>query len=164
MVSFFKTALKIEFEESTLDDIRFNEEFISLNSNAQIMRFKKLAQKIELSESEELLFNMLISVKESITRLELKDKEFLITLQNKAHISGVHYENLEFLDTNLVQNQVYYARLKINNKEIAFFIKALDEKTASIIKIKSEDKALYDAFVAQTQRELIKEMKGKENE
>ncbi|WP_142682333.1 hypothetical protein [Campylobacter sp. MIT 99-7217] len=165
-MNFFKTALRIDFQEASLDDEQFMQEYFNLNLSKINDRWKKLSFKTDFTEGERLLFELILKLREDIKGLEQRilSENSLLELEQKANLCGVNFENLQLLETCLKQNQIYYGRFELNRSKIALFFEALDEKTAKIIKIKNEDKQEYDAFVVQMQREMIKTLKGNDNE
>ena len=58
------------------------------------------------------------------------------------------------------KDKQYYMRFEINNQKIALFIEAQSENLAKMIKIKPEDRIIYDAFVVEIQRDMIRSKKG----
>ncbi|HEC2346292.1 TPA: hypothetical protein R2A17_001633, partial [Campylobacter jejuni] len=131
---------------------------------SQILKWKKLALRIDFDEGEKIIFDLLLSLKEDILRLENsldKNKE-LIPLKQKGVIESLNFEYLNFLDTILEEDKEYYLRFDLNNQKIAIFIKAQSQTLAKIIKIKPEDKMAFDAFVVEIQRNMIRNKKGQE--
>ncbi|EAJ8131414.1 hypothetical protein BHT75_06960, partial [Campylobacter jejuni] len=128
------------------------------------LKWKKLALRIDFDEGEKIIFDLLLSLKEDILRLENsldKNKE-LIPLKQKGVIESLNFEYLNFLDTILEEDKEYYLRFDLNNQKIAIFIKAQSQTLAKIIKIKPEDKMAFDAFVVEIQRNMIRNKKGQE--
>lgn len=166
-MKFFETRLKIDFEALSLG--RENEllkEYTSLNSNAQITQLKNFATKVDFSDGEAFLFEILLGIKEDLFRLEslIKNQTSLLSLANEGIICALNYEFIEFSEAVLNPQERYYARIQITQKPLAFFCEATSENTAKFVKIKSEDKMLYDGFVVGVQRELINELKRSKND
>ncbi|EAK1221377.1 hypothetical protein BBA54_08665, partial [Campylobacter jejuni] len=139
-------------------------EYLKLGAISQILKWKKLALRIDFDEGEKIIFDLLLSLKEDILRLENsldKNKE-LIPLKQKGVIESLNFEYLNFLDTILEEDKEYYLRFDLNNQKIAIFIKAQSQTLAKIIKIKPEDKMAFDAFVVEIQRNMIRNKKGQE--
>ncbi|EAI0351555.1 hypothetical protein E0093_08820, partial [Campylobacter jejuni] len=139
-------------------------EYLKLGAISQILKWKKLALRIDFDEGEKIIFDLLLSLKEDILRLENsldKNKE-LIPLKQKGVVESLNFEYLNFLDTILEEDKEYYLRFDLNNQKIAIFIKAQSQTLAKIIKIKPEDKMAFDAFVVEIQRNMIRNKKGQE--
>ncbi|EAL4172152.1 hypothetical protein DMN66_08350, partial [Campylobacter jejuni] len=147
-----------------IENNRFLGEYLKLGAISQILKWKKLALRIDFDEGEKIIFDLLLSLKEDILRLENsldKNKE-LIPLKQKGVIESLNFEYLNFLDTILEEDKEYYLRFDLNNQKIAIFIKAQSQTLAKIIKIKPEDKMAFDAFVVEIQRNMIRNKKGQE--
>lgn len=164
-MKFFDTALKIEFQRYKEDDLAFLSEFNQMNNNA-LNTWKKLALKVSFSEEEELLFKLLLSLKEDVLRLEDKiyQRNSLLELEHKSQISGIAFDGLKLQDECLETEALYYARIEINHQLISFFFKALNSNQALITEIKREDKGFYDVFVVEMQRRMINATKGQGND
>ncbi|EOH7599602.1 hypothetical protein ACMCAT_001669, partial [Campylobacter jejuni] len=147
-----------------IENNRFLGEYLKLGAISQILKWKKLALRIDFDEGEKIIFDLLLSLKEDILRLENsldKNKE-LIPLKQKGVVESLNFEYLNFLDTILEEDKEYYLRFDLNNQKIAIFIKAQSQTLAKIIKIKPEDKMAFDAFVVEIQRNMIRNKKGQE--
>ncbi|MCW1535408.1 hypothetical protein OLR67_01900, partial [Campylobacter jejuni] len=90
---------------------RFLGEYLKLGAISQILKWKKLALRIDFDEGEKII-DLLLSLKEDILRLENsldKNKE-LIPLKQKGVIESLNFEYLNFLDTILEEDKEYYLR------------------------------------------------------
>lgn len=165
MVNFFKTSLKLHLQECENED-EFLGEYLELKNNADVFRFKKLASKLDFDDTQKFLFDLLLDIKNDIFKLknQLKSEQRLIKLSQIGYICGVNFDFLEFKEPVLSKDKLYYARLELNDQIIAFFMRAGDERVAEFVKIKNDDKLVFDHFVMQTQRELINDLKGKKDE
>ena len=165
-LTLFKSSISVNFDENSKQEDRFLQEYFALNLNSKLTRFKKMAAKIEFSEGEELIFNLLLSLKNDILRLEAKieQQNNLLELSYSSVICAIHYEYMRLADALLKENEIYYMRFSIEGQDIALFTKAVDDRTVKIVKFKNDDKILYDSFVAQMQREFLQDRKRKINE
>ncbi|RQD68464.1 hypothetical protein DZC71_02395 [Campylobacter hepaticus] len=161
-LTLFKTNCKADLESCEIENNRFLEEYLKLGSIAQIAKWKKLALNTDFDEGEKIIFDLLLSLKEDILRLEnsLNRDKTLLKLKQEGIIEALNFEYLNFSDNILEKDSNYYLRFDLNNQKIAIFIKAQNNKLAKIIKIKPEDKIAFDAFVVEIQRELIRNKKG----
>ncbi|AXP09105.1 hypothetical protein N4T57_00180 [Campylobacter hepaticus] len=161
-LTLFKTNCKADLESCEIENNRFLEEYLKLGSIAQIAKWKKLALNTDFDEGEKIIFDLLLSLKEDILRLEnsLNRDKTLLKLKQEGIIEALNFEYLNFSDNILEKDSNYYLRFDLNNQKIAVFIKAQNNKLAKIIKIKPEDKIAFDAFVVEIQRELIRNKKG----
>lgn len=159
-MKFFDTALSVEFERFDESNEAFLQDFHQ-GGNAALNKWKKLAAKVDFSEGEELLFHLLLSVKEDLSRLEdeVMQRNSALKLASKGIISAVGFEGVRFKEPCLEANALYYVRANIAHHTMSFFVKAENADEASITQIKKEDKALYDAFVVDIQRQLIHKRK-----
>lgn len=159
-MKFFDTALPLEFERFEEDNAAFLQDFHQ-GGNAALSKWKKLAAKVDFSEGEELLFHLLLSLKEDIMRIEdeLAQKSSALKLANKGIISALAFEGFKFKEQCLQKDAFYYARANIAHHRVSFFFKALSSDEASITQMKKEDKTLFDAFVVDIQRQLIHKRK-----
>lgn len=157
-MKFFDAALPLEFERFDESNPAFLQDF---HQGTSLNQWKKLAAKVDFSEGEQLLFHLLLSVKEDLSRIEeeLSQKNSAFKLKNKATLSALAFEGLKFKEPCLEKELVYYARTKINHQKISFFFKALSSDEASITQMKKEDKVLFDAFVVDIQRQIINKRK-----
>lgn len=165
-LNLFKAGIKLEFQACDINDNYFLQEYLSINANTRLTKWKKLALKMDFEESEKLIFDLLLSLKEDIIKLEshlIKNQE-LLNLKNKSIIDSLNFEYLLISDDLLEKDQEYYFRFEINNHKIALFTKATTSNLAKIVKIKPEDQMTYDAFVVEIQRSIIRASKGVENE
>ena len=162
-MKFFDTALKLEFEPYDDENLTLLQEFHQTN-NAALNRWKKLASKVNFSEGEELLFNLLLSLKDDIIKLEdkINQKNSFAPLKFKNIVCGIAFEGIKLQDECLQGDAVYYGRIELNHQVISFFFKALDTRQGVITQIKKEDSTLYDNFVVEMQRQIINTSKGKE--
>ncbi|ARE81075.1 hypothetical protein [Campylobacter helveticus] len=160
-INLFQTRLKIEFEEFDEGKSEILNEYANINVNSRLVKWKKLSYKVDFEESERVIFDLLLSLKEDIIRIEnhLFNQEELLTLKHKTHIKALNFEYLEFLENLLENGKDYYARFELNNQKIAFFFKSQSENLAKITKMKPEDLISYNAFVVETQRNAIREKK-----
>ncbi|HDZ4965253.1 TPA: hypothetical protein RTH42_001328 [Campylobacter jejuni] len=163
-LTLFKAGFEAHLECYEIENNHFLGEYLKLGAISQILKWKKLALRIDFDEGEKIIFDLLLSLKEDILRLENhldKNKE-LIPLKQKGIIESLNFEYLNFLDTILEKDKEYYLRFDLNNQKIAIFIKAQSQTLAKIIKIKPEDKIAFDAFVVEIQRNMIRNKKGQE--
>jgi len=161
-MTFFKTSLKIEFEVlNSSNEERFLEEYLALNKSAEVARFKKLAAKIDFSEAEEFLFQMLLNIKKDLSDLKLNQKEKLLKLENQGFANEINFEHIQMSAPCFKPLAKYYARVEIRTQILSFFIETKDAQIAEISKIKAEEKALWDNFVVQMQRDMIKDLRSK---
>ncbi|HEB9325189.1 TPA: hypothetical protein RZK34_001274 [Campylobacter jejuni] len=163
-LTLFKAGFETHLECCEIENNRFLGEYLKLGAISQILKWKKLALRIDFDEGEKIIFDLLLSLKEDILRLEKsldKNKE-LIPLKQKGVVESLNFEYLNFLDTILEEDKEYYLRFDLNNQKIAIFIKAQSQTLAKIIKIKPEDKIAFDAFVVEIQRNMIRNKKGQE--
>lgn len=163
-MKFFDTALKIEFELCEGENASFLNDFNQSAQNALLARFKKLAAKVDFSEGEALLYQMLLSIKEDLARLDdkISHKNSALVLQNESVLCGVGFEGIKFSENVLENEALYYGRVELHHQTMRFFFKALNQNEAMIERIKKEDKTAFDAFVVEIQRQNI--LKGKNNE
>lgn len=161
-LNLFRVGLSAEFEICDINDSYFLQEYLNINSSSKLGRWRKLASKVDFEENERLIFELLLSLKEDISRIEnyLSRQDRLLPLSQKGVISALNFEYLNFLESLLQKGREYYMRFDINNQKIALFVHAQDENLAKIIKIKAEDRVLYDAFVVEIQRDMIRNKKG----
>ncbi len=157
----FNAGFRVDFQSCTDNKEEFLQEYFKLSTNAKLAHFKKLASKAEFSDSEEVLFKLLLSIKNDILRLEsrLENEQNFLKLQHSSFVCAVHYEYIKIKDPLLKEEQEYYFRFRLEGEDMAFFVRAIDEKLARIEKFKNDDKILYDGFVANMQREFLKERK-----
>lgn len=163
-MTFFKTSLKIDFEAlNERNEERFLQEYLALTKGAELARFKKLAAKIDFSEAEEFLFHMLLSIKEDLSDLKFKidKKESLLKLENTGFINEFNFEHIKLGAPCLKPLASYYARLELGGQLVSLFCKAHSAQVAEITKIKAEEKVLWDNFVVQMQRDMIKDLRSK---
>lgn len=164
-LNLFKAGVKLEFEACDMNDNYFLQEYLSINENTRLTKWKKLALKTDFEESEKLIFDLLLSLKEDIIKIEshlFKNQE-LLSLKNKSVIDSLNFDYLLVSDDMLKKDQEYYFRFEINNRKIALFVKATTSNLAKIVKIKPEDQMAYNAFVVEIQRSIIRVSKGVEN-
>lgn len=162
-MKFFDTALKLEFELYEGENLVILQEFHQTN-NAALNKWKKLASKVNFSEGEELLFNLLLSLKDDMIKLEDKiyQKSSFVPLKFESVVCGIAFEGIKLQDECLQAENIYYGRIELNYQVISFFFKALDTRQGIITQIKKEDSTLYDNFVVEMQRQIINTSKGKE--
>lgn len=141
----------------------FLQEYLKLGAISQLSKWKKLALRVDFDEGEKIIFDLLLSLKEDILRLEdsLDKNKDLLVLKQKGVVESLNFEYLNFLDEILEEGKEYYIRFDLNNQKMAIFAKAQNKKLAQIIKIKPEDRIAFDAFVVQLQRDMIRNKKDK---
>ncbi|KAA6225228.1 MULTISPECIES: hypothetical protein [unclassified Campylobacter] len=160
-LNFFKAGLKVSYENCDINDNHFLQEYLNFGQTHQFSKWKQKAAKLNLEESEKFLFEFMLSIKEDIAKLErkLNKNEGLLPLSKEGVVDALNFEYLQFLDKNLEKDKQYYARFELNSNKICIFFEAKNESLAKIIKIKPEDIALYNAFVVDIQRDMIKNRK-----
>lgn len=161
-LNFFKAGLKVEFSESSLDNEYFLQEYLRLNTNAKINEWKSKASKVDFDDNTKIIFELLLDLKKDIARIEnyLFKNDELIPLNNEDLACGLNFDYFSFENENFIKDKTYYARFNVNDQKVAIFAKAINEKILKIIKIKAGDRSIYDAFVVDIQRDIIKTMKG----
>lgn len=162
-MKFFDAALKLEFELYDEGNLTFLQDYHQ-SKNVALNKWKKLAAKVNFSEGEELLFHLLLSLKDDVMKLEdvILQKNSSLVLKEKSTVNAVAFEGIRLEDKCLQEGALYYARTEINRQMINFFFKALSADEASITQMKKEDKTLYDTFVVDIQRQLINKRKDKQ--
>ncbi|TXE83241.1 hypothetical protein FPD46_03370 [Campylobacter peloridis] len=165
-ISFFKSSLELEFEECGLRYDEFLQEYLACNNYVNLSKWKKLASRIEFSEGEQLIFDLLLDLKQELFLIknDINKNNTFIPLQNKAILDGVHFTHIKFKDNCLKNDMEYYARFELNGHKISIFFKALSTQNARITQIKNEDENIYNNFVVDMQRAMIKFLKEKTNE
>ncbi|MCW1371784.1 hypothetical protein OLQ24_06915, partial [Campylobacter jejuni] len=111
-LTLFKAGFEAHLECCEIENNRFLGEYLKLGAISQILKWKKLALRIDFDEGEKIIFDLLLSLKEDILRLENsldKNKE-LIPLKQKGVVESLNFEYLNFLDTILEEDKEYYLR------------------------------------------------------
>lgn len=162
-ISLFKAGFEASLECCDIENNHFLQEYLKLGAISQLSKWKKLALRVDFDESEKIIFDLLLSLKEDILRLEdsLDKNKDLLTLKQKGVVESLNFEYLNFLDEILEEGKEYYIRFDLNNQKMAIFARAQNKKLAQIIKIKPEDRIAFDAFVVQLQRDMIRNKKDK---
>ncbi|ECV9671865.1 hypothetical protein F2N07_06660 [Campylobacter jejuni] len=162
-ISLFKAGFEASLECCDIENNHFLQEYLKLGAISQLSKWKKLALRVDFDESEKIIFDLLLSLKEDILRLEdsLDKNKDLLALKQKGVVESLNFEYLNFLDEILEEGKEYYIRFDLNNQKMAIFAKAQNKKLAQIIKIKPEDRIAFDAFVVQLQRDMIRNKKDK---
>lgn len=162
-ISLFKAGFEASLECCDIENNHFLQEYLKLGAISQLSKWKKLALRVDFDEGEKIIFDLLLSLKEDILRLEdsLDKNKDLLTLKQKGVVESLNFEYLNFLDEILEEGKEYYIRFDLNNQTMAIFARAQNKKLAQIIKIKPEDRIAFDAFVVQLQRDMIRNKKDK---
>ncbi|EAO7113808.1 hypothetical protein V6731_08335 [Campylobacter coli] len=162
-ISLFKAGFEASLECCDIENNHFLQEYLKLGAISQLSKWKKLALRVDFDEGEKIIFDLLLSLKEDILRLEdsLDKNKDLLVLKQKGVVESLNFEYLNFLDEILEEEKEYYIRFDLNNQKMAIFAKAQNKKLAQIIKIKPEDRIAFDAFVVQLQRDMIRNKKDK---
>ncbi|EAK2629446.1 hypothetical protein CC188_07230 [Campylobacter coli] len=162
-ISLFKAGFEASLECCDIENNHFLQEYLKLGTISQLSKWKKLALRVDFDEGEKIIFDLLLSLKEDILRLEdsLDKNKDLLALKQKGVVESLNFEYLNFLDEILEEEKEYYIRFDLNNQKMAIFAKAQNKKLAQIIKIKPEDRIAFDAFVVQLQRDMIRNKKDK---
>ncbi|HEB9328812.1 TPA: hypothetical protein RZK18_001614 [Campylobacter coli] len=162
-ISLFKAGFEASLECCDIENNHFLQEYLKLGAISQLSKWKKLALRVDFDEGEKIIFDLLLSLKEDILRLEdsLDKNKDLLALKQKGVVESLNFEYLNFLDEILEEGKEYYIRFDLNNQKMGIFAKAQNKKLAQIIKIKPEDRIAFDAFVVQLQRDMIRNKKDK---
>ncbi|EAI6256832.1 hypothetical protein CCW97_00395 [Campylobacter coli] len=162
-ISLFKAGFEASLECCDIENNHFLQEYLKLDAISQLSKWKKLALRVDFDEGEKIIFDLLLSLKEDILRLEdsLDKNKDLLVLKQKGVVESLNFEYLNFLDEILEEGKEYYIRFDLNNQKMAIFAKAQNKKLAQIIKIKPENRIAFDAFVVQLQRDMIRNKKDK---
>ncbi|HEB9289657.1 TPA: hypothetical protein RZK14_001571 [Campylobacter coli] len=162
-ISLFKAGFEASLECCDIENNHFLQEYLKLGAISQLSKWKKLALRVDFDEGEKIIFDLLLSLKEDILRLEdsLDKNKDLLALKQKGVVESLNFEYLNFLDEILEEGKEYYIRFDLNNQKMAIFAKAQNKKLAQIIKIKPEYRIAFDAFVVQLQRDMIRNKKDK---
>ncbi|HEF9953714.1 TPA: hypothetical protein SB274_001646, partial [Campylobacter coli] len=147
-ISLFKAGFEASLECCDIENNHFLQEYLKLGAISQLSKWKKLALRVDFDEGEKIIFDLLLSLKEDILRLEdsLDKNKDLLVLKQKGVVESLNFEYLNFLDEILEEGKEYYIRFDLNNQKMAIFAKAQNKKLAQIIKIKPEDRIAFDAF------------------
>ena len=159
----FAAGLEADLECCELENNPFSQEYLKLSALSALSKWKKLAARVEFEEGERIIFDLLLSLKEDILRLEnaLSADRELLPLKQRAVIRALNFEHFDFAEGVLERDKIYYLRAGLNHQILALFIRAESENLARIVKIKPEDRAVFDAFVVAVQRENIINSRGK---
>lgn len=162
-ISLFKAGFEASLECCDIENNHFLQEYLKLGAISQLSKWKKLALRVDFDEGEKIIFDLLLSLKEDILRLEdsLDKNKDLLALKQKGVVESLNFEYLNFLDEILEEGKEYYIRFDLNNQKMAIFARAQNKNLAQIIKIKPEDRIAFDAFVVQLQRDMIRNKKDK---
>ncbi|TKX31857.1 hypothetical protein [Campylobacter aviculae] len=162
----FKAGFEAQLEYCKIEDNHFLQEYLKLGAISQLSKWKKMASRIDFSEGEKIIFDLLLSLKEDILRVEsaVNKGEELIPLKQKAIVESLNFDHLNFSENVLENDEEYYIRFNLNNQKVALFAKAKSQTLVQIIKIKPEDKVAFDAFVVEVQRDMIRNKKELEYE
>ncbi|EAH6691487.1 hypothetical protein E4O24_08485, partial [Campylobacter jejuni] len=69
-LALFKAGFEAHLECCEIENNRFLGEYLKLGAISQILKWKKLALRIDFDEGEKIIFDLLLSLKEDILRLE----------------------------------------------------------------------------------------------
>ncbi len=156
---------KISF---SLDDGSFMDEYIKLSSDGEGFNLiRGLRAKRDLSQNESIIINLLLSLHKKIDAIDEKlgatKKDRLTLLYENVLIESIGFEHILLRDAILEPSKRYYARAVLSlypNKEIAFFMMALDGNLAKIEQISDINESEWSNFVSATEREYIRATKG----
>lgn len=164
-LNFFESSLELEFEKNKERKEEFLQEFLTSNNYVNLNKWKKLASRVEFSEGEELIFDLLLDIKQELFYLknEINKTDTFLVLEEKSLINGVNFSHIRLRDKCLQVDEEYYGKIIINSKKISFFFKALSENEAKITQIKSDDESIYNGFIVDVQRMMIKILKEQTN-
>lgn len=126
----FDTCIKIEFEP-----MQKEHELLYNHSESFLDKYKKKALRCDFSKEEELLFEMLLSVKQDLLKLSQKPPH---PLNYDALIVKIDYDCFVVDSENLEIGKVYFARIFFDELMYLYF-EALDKNYAKIVKIKNSD-------------------------
>lgn len=160
-MKFFDTAISLEFEKFEGENLEFLEDFN--RTNLGVNKWKKLAAKVDFSEGEEMIFKMLLELKNEILELK-KSGEKKLKLKQKAMICAMNFEGFKLAKNLLEINATYYAKFSLESQSVKLFFIAKSQNEGEIYEIKKEDKMLLDGFVVEIQRQNILKSKGEKNE
>ncbi|AJC88328.1 hypothetical protein CINS5915_04745 [Campylobacter insulaenigrae] len=162
-LNFFQCSLNLNFEESKIRHDEFLQDYLTSNNLVNLSKWKKLASRIEFSEGEQLIFDLLLDLKQELFMLknDINKSDLSIDLGKNYMLEGIHFSHLKFKEECLQCGEEYYAKIELYGQKICFFFKGLNKKEGKIIQIKNEDECIYNNFVVDMQREMIKMLKEK---
>ncbi len=162
-INFFQCSLNLNFEESKTRYDEFLHDYLTSNNLVNLNKWKKLASRVEFSEGEQLIFELLLDLKQEIFMLknDINKSNLSIELNQNFMLDGINFSHLKFKEECLQHKEEYYAKLELYGQKICFFFKGLNAKEGKIIQMKSEDESIYNNFVVDMQREMIKILKEK---
>ena len=142
----FDTCVKIEFEPMKQEhSILYN------HSDNSLDKYRKKAIRCEFSKEEELIFELLMDIKQSIQNISKKPLDPLAT---NSLMVKIDYDTFQIYDNVLEVGQVYFARVFFDEL-MYFYFEALDSNYAKITKIKSMDDSRLASYIVNLQRMMI---------
>lgn len=159
-----KGYLQVEFEENVGE--RFEVEFNQIHS--AIDEWVSVEKAKTSGESDPLLVKLLVGIYKKLDELgELikSEKNPREGLKFKQTTNLIGFEGFGFEKEYLQEGQIYFAKLFVPSfvrSQIPVFFKAVDSKTAQIIKITPSDEKEWSQFVARN--EIIEIRKAKIND
>ncbi|MGI7618132.1 DUF6115 domain-containing protein [Campylobacter coli] len=93
-ISLFKAGFEASLECCDIENNHFLQEYLKLGAISQLSKWKKLALRVDFDEGEKIIFDLLLSLKEDILRLEdsLDKNKDLLVLKQKGVVEDITKE------------------------------------------------------------------------
>ena len=171
-IRFVVAPLEATFDLASNNQENYEKEFQSMSEYEEdsIGQWLKIAKaKGETKDSDPVLLELIIELHKKIDRLTdiVKNEEkSLLELPKKAMISKIGFEHIQLEDAVLDESTDYYMRISMPlfpKREVPLFVRAIDSKSAKILRIHQKDERDWNSYVMARERVMIRQMKAKKD-
>ncbi|QCD45619.1 hypothetical protein [Campylobacter mucosalis] len=159
-------SLVLEFE---LDDDKNEQFFNEFNSmirseeDALGAWLKRAKARGDTKESDQVLLTLLIELHrkfDELSEIIKNEQKSRIELKNVAKINGIGFDGISIDEPKFQSGKSYYGRILMPifpKRTIAIYLTGIDEKTAKISTMHTDDESDFNAYVTARERVMIRQ-------
>jgi len=172
-IRFVTTFLKIAYEQSSLENTKFIQEYyalLQLNDDPLGLWLKSAKIRKESEQSDQVLLRLLIELHRKIdklTHLVTSDEPLYIPLALQGNINAIGHGYIKFESDVLKASETYYARIDMPTfprRQMPLFFEAISESIGKIVMMHEDDEQDWSAYMVACERVMIRQMKGSQSE
>lgn len=172
-IRFVTAFLKIAYEQSSLEDTTFIQEYyalLQLNDDPLGLWLKSSKIRKESEQSDQVLLMLLIELHRKIdklTHLVTSDEPLYLPLALQGNLKAIGHGFIEFDSNVLIPKESYYARIDMPTfpkRQMPIYFEALSESVGKIVMMHEDDKKDWSTYMVACERVMIRQMKGSQSE
>jgi hypothetical protein len=169
-IRLIETSVNIELSLCDNEEY-FKEEYNKLIESDEdpVGHWLKQAKAKGETDTNEVLLTLIVELHRKIDNLTktVKNEELIrLKLKHSIDIISIGYEHFKLKESILEVNKKYYGRINLPvfpQRQIPIFFISKDKDLAEVVLINDRDIKDWDMYVASREREIIRQMRNKNN-